>query len=205
MDEMLAYLNKDGIIQTYFDPTRPRIGILFPSILLLLASDNDKTIDPIVCINVLTLFYTYGRGDELDSTLDWVYAVLLHRAYLDGTLYYHGADTFLFFLSRLLRVAPIVRARFASLFTERCLERLGAEGDALALAMRINACMTMLIRNQVDYERLLRLQEEDGGFPLGYMYKYGGSRVLIGNKGLTTALSLKAIEAIRAYNRYAPH
>lgn len=26
MDEMLTYLNKDGIIQTYFDVSRPRIG-----------------------------------------------------------------------------------------------------------------------------------------------------------------------------------
>ena len=26
MDEMLTYKNKDGIIQTYFDRTRPRIG-----------------------------------------------------------------------------------------------------------------------------------------------------------------------------------
>ena len=26
MDEMLQYVNKDGIIQTYFDNTRPRIG-----------------------------------------------------------------------------------------------------------------------------------------------------------------------------------
>ena len=26
MDEMLAYVNKDGIIQTYFDSSRPRTG-----------------------------------------------------------------------------------------------------------------------------------------------------------------------------------
>jgi hypothetical protein len=28
MDEMLGYVNKDGIIQTYFDPSRPRTGTL---------------------------------------------------------------------------------------------------------------------------------------------------------------------------------
>lgn len=27
MDEMLTYVNKDGIIQTYFDPSRPRTGM----------------------------------------------------------------------------------------------------------------------------------------------------------------------------------
>ena len=203
MDEMLTYLNKDGIIQTYFDPTRPRIGKVTPPthFCLIFNIDTMTSLDPIVCVNVLTLFYKYGRGDELDSTLEWVYSVLLHRAYLDGTLYYDGADTFLFFLSRLLRVAPIVRARFTPLFTERCLERFGTEGDALALAMRITACMAVNFKSQVDYERLLKLQEEDGSFPLAYMFKYGGTGVLIGNKGLTTALSLKAIEAVRAYQQ----
>lgn len=27
MDEMLTYVNKDGIIQTYFDSSRPRTGL----------------------------------------------------------------------------------------------------------------------------------------------------------------------------------
>ena len=29
MDEMLTYVNKDGIIQTYFDSSRPRTGLTF--------------------------------------------------------------------------------------------------------------------------------------------------------------------------------
>ena len=72
MDEMLTYLNKDGIIQTYFDPTRPRIGKVTPSTHFCLVFNIDAMppLDPIVCVNVLTLFYKYGRGDELDSTLE---------------------------------------------------------------------------------------------------------------------------------------
>ncbi|KAH8110768.1 HAD-like protein [Phellopilus nigrolimitatus] len=179
MDEMLRYVNKDGIIQSYFDPNNPRT-------------------DTIVCINVLTLFHMNGRGPELAATLDWVYSILKHRAYLEGTLYYHGGDAFLFFLSRLLSVSPAVYQRFAPLFAQRCFERSGAEGDALALAMRVFAGSVAGVRMYVDHERLLHMQEEDGAFPLGWMYKYGGSDVLIGNEGWTTALAMQACKAFEA-------
>ncbi|KAL5484768.1 hypothetical protein ACEPAI_7410 [Sanghuangporus weigelae] len=179
MDEMLAYVNQDGIIQTYFDPSRPRT-------------------DPVVCVNVLTFFYMHGRGSELASTLDWVYQILQHRAYLDGTLYYFGGDSFLFFLSRLLSVAPSVYSRFSTLFARRVFERSGADGDSLALAMRVIAGAAVGVRMYVDHERLLKMQEEDGSFPLGWAYKYGGSGILLGNKGWTTALAIQAIKAFEA-------
>jgi hypothetical protein len=88
------------------------------------------------------------------------------------------------------------------------LERFGAEAnttgdtgsagatdavDAQALAMRIIAAATVGIRDTVDYERLLATQEEDGSFPLGWVYKFCVSGMLIGNKGLATALAVKAI------------
>ena len=56
--------------------------------------------DPIVCVNVLNLFYKNGRGHELPGTLNWVEEVLKNRAYISGTYYYVSADQFLFFLSR---------------------------------------------------------------------------------------------------------
>lgn len=137
-----------------------------------------------------------GRGAELASTLDWVYSVLQHRAYLDGTLYYHGADTFLFFLARLMATDPAVHVRCAPLFAQRVLERLGTPGDALALAMRIIAAAHVGFCAEVDHERLLALQESDGAWPTGWVYKYGGADILIGNQGLTTALAVQAIKAV---------
>ena len=67
------FVDKTDLRQTYFDPQRPRF-------------------DPVVCVNVLSLFYSYGRGHELEKTLRWVYDVLLHRAYTDGSRYYVGSD-----------------------------------------------------------------------------------------------------------------
>lgn len=152
-------------------------------------------LDPVVCANVLTFFYMHGRGSELAATLDWVYNCLLHRAYIEGTLYYYGGDTFLFFLSRLLAVAPPVFARFKRLFTQRVVERTGTDGSALDLAMRIIAGATVGHRMYVDYERLLKMQRADGSFPMGWAYKYGESGIILGNQGWTTALAVQAIKA----------
>ncbi|KAJ6525426.1 HAD-like protein [Mycena vulgaris] len=186
MDEILTYRNKDNIVSTYFDVTRPRI-------------------DPVVCVNVLTFFYTNGRGDELSATLDWVYDVLKHQAYADGTLYYYGPDPFFFFLSRLIAVSPAVRTRFGPLFSSRITKLFGSPGDALALAMRILAAAVVGLCDAADHERLLAMQDIDGSWPMGWVYKYGAVDVLIGNKGLTTALAmnaLKEVEALRMGSSY---
>ncbi|KAJ8482994.1 hypothetical protein ONZ51_g4991 [Trametes cubensis] len=180
MDAMLRLRNEDGIVLTYFDHTRPRI-------------------DPVVCVNALTFFHANGRGEELSKTFDWVLRVLENRAHVPaGTLYYYGPDPFLYFFSRLLSVSHLVRERFVDLFCERVSERFGATGDALALSMRIHAALSVgLLNDSRDYERLLTMQEEDGSWPTGWIYKYGASGILVGNKGLTTAMAVTAIRKYR--------
>jgi hypothetical protein len=198
MDEMLQYVDDDGILQvwrgfqykyslslmlnrfsrqTYFDHRRPRF-------------------DPVVCVNALTFFYTYGRGQDLAQTLDWVHEVLLNRAYLEGTRYYTTAECFLFCLARLLESVQDteLHALLMPLLKERIQERIGADGDSIALAMRINVCNFVGIRNEVDMRRLLPMQCADGSWEIGWVYKYGASGLKIGNRGLTTVLAVKAIE-----------
>ncbi|TFK75393.1 HAD-like protein [Pluteus cervinus] len=179
MTEMLEYVDTDGIIQTYFDHKRPRF-------------------DPVVCVNALSLFYSYGRGSELSRTSQWIYEVLFNRAYLEGTRYYETAECFLYFISRLLATNgdADLHALLKSLLKERIQERIGAEGDALALAMRILVCDFVGIRDEIDLRALLPLQCDDGGWEIGWIYKYGSSGIKIGNRGLTTALAIKAIETM---------
>ncbi|CAK5281731.1 unnamed protein product [Mycena citricolor] len=180
MDDMLQYIDSDGIVLTYFDHQRPRF-------------------DPVVCVNVLTLFYKYGRQAELKSTLVWVRDVLDNRAYLEGTRYYETAECFLYFLSRLLESSDDVELHVMmdSLFKERVQERIGVEGDVLQLGMRILACASAGIRDDVDMRTLLSMQMEDGGFDIGWIYKYGSSDIRIGNRGVSTALAISAIAAVK--------
>ena len=111
-------------------------------------------IDPVVCVNVLTLFYSNGRGHELSRTLDWVEEVLRNRAYISGTYYYYSADQFLFFLSRLLSVSPELRQRLGAVFKERILERFGVEADSLSLAARIIGATVVGLVDERDLETL---------------------------------------------------
>jgi hypothetical protein len=131
-----------------------------------------------VCVNVLTLFYKYNREAELQPTLQWICEVLRNRAYLDGTRYYETAECFLYFLSRLLLSSSdmALHTALGPMLKERLQERIGAEGDALQLAMRIVACASVGVRDDADLRTLLTLQHEDGGFEIGWMYKYGSSK-----------------------------
>ena len=129
--------------------------------------------------------------------MQWVYNVLLHRAYMDGTRYYTSADSCLFFFSRLLLSSDDLElhSTFAVLLRERVRERIGASGDALQLAMRLLTCQIFGLRSEVDRRALLDLQQDDGGWDACWLCKYGSSGLRLGNRGVTTALAVKAIEA----------
>ena len=162
--------------QTYFDHSRPRF-------------------DPVVCINALTLFYTYGRGHCLPHTLQWVQEILVSRGYVGGTRYYTTSECFLFFLSRFLSCCDDadLHAKLKPLLKERVQELIGDPGDALALAMRILVCNFVGIRNEVDLSALLALQSEDGSWGVGWIYRLPSVGIQMGNRGLTAALAIKAI------------
>jgi len=159
-------------------------------------------------VNVLTLFYTHGRGSEVQPTLLWVRDVLLHRAYMEGTKYFNTPESFFFLITRLLACSEDqgLHEMLQPLLKDRVQERIGAEGDAITLAMRILVCNCVGIRNELDLRRLLPLQCIDGGWEVGWIFRYGESvNISVSNRGLTTALAIKAIEAMgRHYFQTSP-
>ncbi|KAL5366591.1 HAD-like domain-containing protein [Aspergillus floccosus] len=177
MDEIVSRLNKDGIVPTYFDDTRPRV-------------------DPIVCINVVTLFAKHHREDQLSTTITWIRDVLYHRAYLAGTRYYASPESFLFFFTRLIsNLRPgSLKEDLSGLLAERLRERNGTPADSLALSMRILACQALGIESPTDVTRLSAMQCTDGGWPPCVIYKYGSGGLGITNRGVSTAFAVKAIE-----------
>lgn len=179
MDEMLDVCpNKDGIIQLYYDPNRPRVV-------------------PEVVTNVLTFFYTFGRGHELEKCLEYVYSVLQNRSH-HPTRYYFTPEPFFYYLHRLLKAsdAPELQ-KIKELLITRVEERIGTETDnAICLAIRLLVCQYLDIPNHEDMEALIQLQEEDGSFGVGWYYAFGRTNIKIGHRGYTCAL---ATEAIRAY------
>ena len=159
------------------------------------------TIDPVVCVNVLTFFFRNGRGHELPETFSWVLSVLEHRDYAHGTLYYATPDAFLFFFSRLLSATPpdALPPSTRALFAQRVRERLGAPGDAFELSARVLVAAEIGIISDArkDCMRLLEMQDADGSWPAGWFYRYGSSGILLGNQGLTTAMAAEAVRRCR--------
>ncbi|KAG6843147.1 hypothetical protein H0H93_002068, partial [Arthromyces matolae] len=137
--------------QVYFDHSRPRI-------------------DTGICVNTLSFFYSWGRGRDLPKTLSWVLEVLRDRSYIPGGTRYYEPDCFLFFLSRLLRFSSDseLNATLEPLLRERVQERFGVKGDSIALAMRIITADFLGIRDEVDFQALLPLQRDDGGWEIGW-------------------------------------
>lgn len=163
--------------KAYFDKSRPRV-------------------DAVIALNVLTLFYRYGRGHELPDAMEWIYNILLHRAYINGTRYYANAEWFLYYLTRLLRVSndPTLKERFEPPLRTRVAERVGVAGDAYCLGMRVLACNYLGIDNHPDCQKLADMQLEDGGWEASCMYFFPGANREVGNRGASTAFAVKALE-----------
>ena len=219
LDSMLDNRNADGVIQTYWDPTRPRI-------------------DCIVLCNVVRAFYKYKRGGDVQESLAFIANALRNKDYISGTRHYCTPETFLFFLARLVAGYPnqpelqALREPLAVALSERIgtyintvtqneldLEAASRaqiafnaddgsgnehytayvpEVDSLAIAERILACQLLNIRPDGFDEDILHLTEmqcEDGSWPLGWVCRYGRSKSRIGNHGVATAYAVNAIEA----------
>lgn len=166
-------------LQTYFDREKSRT-------------------DAVVGANVLACCYSFGRGQQPERTLEKVYSVLLHRAYIQGTRYYSSPDVCLFYFGRLYQSSDDVHltTRVGPLLKERTQERVGLSGSALDLAMRILTCDLLDIDCGRDRRALIDLQCEDGSWKAGSMYRFGSTGVNVGNRGVTTAMALKAIACL---------
>lgn len=175
MDQMLQYVDSEGILQGYL-------------------SDDKVRVDILMCVNGLALFNEYGRGHQLAATEEWIFKVLDTRAFRDGTHYYPSPDVFLYYVSRLLRKAPNLRQRFGHVLRDCVLERTEAGGDALALASRLIAAARCGVRNDRNMERLLALQREDGSWEAGVVYQFTRVSGVAWHQGLTVSLAVLAIE-----------
>lgn len=199
MNKMLQYRTPDGLMQVRDDLWRSCEvhAELISLCRQTFFADYKNRVDPVVCCNVLSLFYQYGRGYQLSETLNWVQQVLQRRAYIYGTSFYPVPEAFFFFLSRFLLRLKNRRARVYSgmlcLLIERLEERIGVPVDAINLAMRLIVCHQVGIRDVRGLKELLSMQEADGGWEMGTLYHYASKKLRCGNRGVSTALALDAI------------
>ncbi|KAM7189237.1 alpha-D-glucose-1-phosphate phosphatase YihX [Naviculisporaceae sp. PSN 640] len=192
LGKMAKYANDDGTFNTYFDTQRIRT-------------------DPIVTANILACFYSFSRGHLFPKTVEMLYKYIYDRSYIpNGTKYYPSPDVCLFFLSRLLRAAPVgdksgLRERFGPLLAAQVRERIRAcltpdadsRDNALDIACRIIACDEVGIPHcEYNHERrkLLGMQSDAGSWETGWIYRYGSTGIKIGNWAVTTAMAVRALQ-----------
>ncbi|EEE35362.1 putative HAD-superfamily hydrolase subfamily IA, variant 3 [Rhodobacteraceae bacterium KLH11] len=175
-EEMISNRNKDGIIQVYFDDTRPRV-------------------DAIVATNVLYLLnqVSLGSREELVETEDFIFDFLTNDKYLEGTRYYPAPDVFLFFLSRLVVDFPGRYKRFSKPLSERLISRVDLTPFPLERALRVIAMRNLGIINRTDFLKLMDSQLEDGGWPMYGLFIAPTSNTYFGSRELSSSFALEAM------------
>ncbi|KAF2811600.1 uncharacterized protein BDZ99DRAFT_384415, partial [Mytilinidion resinicola] len=151
--------------------------------------------DPVTCVNVLRLFYRYGRGSEVHKTFEYVMAIFWNRAYIDGTPLFPHPEMFLYFLTRFIVESPdkYELYRLIPNMEKRLQEFIGWPKDALGLALKALSLEMLKIDSRVYTADIKKKQCEDGGWEADTFCTYGKDRVRLGNRGVATAFAVKAL------------
>ncbi|MEX1367028.1 MAG: hypothetical protein AB1Z98_28125 [Nannocystaceae bacterium] len=179
LDKILVNCDADGVVETYFDPTGEREGI----------------IDPVVCCNVLFLAYQLGRSDEAQATLEFVHRTLVEESYLEGSRYYHSPDTFLYFLGRFVSHFPQTHELLLEPLRDAVRKRLGISSHTLDVAQRSLLCTWLEMDDEGELDRLVDMQEGDGNWPNDALFRYGRKKVYFGSRAMATAFAVAAVVA----------
>lgn len=178
-DAIIANVDEKGVIQTYFPPTGGR----------------DGRIDLSVCANAMRLIHQLGRGHEALPTEDYLYSFLDKMRLLNqtGSLYY-GNHAFFYFMWDALKISESLNKRFADLFADRVVTSIGSSESPIDLASRIIVTSEMGLSNYMEIDKLYRLQQKDGSWPIDVAYTGSRKNLYWGSKMVTTAFALRALD-----------
>jgi len=178
LDKILNNRSPSGVIETYFDPTGERAGI----------------VDAVVCCNVLFLAHQLNRGSEARATIEHVRRVLIEETYLDGTRYYHSPDTFLYFLGRVVHCFPTETEEILLEPLKAAVKkRLGISKDTIDVAQRVLLCAWFGIDDEGEGQRLVDAREGDGCWSNDALFRYGRKKVYFGSRVMATAFAMAAV------------
>lgn len=178
LDKILNNRSDSGVVETYFDPTGERAGI----------------VDAVVCCNVLFLAHQLNRGPEARATIEHVRRVLVEESFLEGTRYYHSPDTFLFFLGRLVHCFPAeTEEMFLEPLKAAIKKRLGISSNTIDMAQRVLLCAWFGIDDEGEGQRLLEAREGNGLWANDALFRYGRKKVYFGSQVMATAFVMAAV------------
>lgn len=174
LNGLAKHVNKDGITEVYLD--KERAG----------------RIDPVVCANVLYLFYYFGLKHLVVPTDNYVFKTLLTEGYAGGTRYYPSEDMFLYAVSRLLEF-PQLKENLSDILGEKLKKRINSTDNSFDLALRVICSKRLGVDNTVEAKILAKKQQPDGGWPIGAIFKFGQKDIFFGSREVITAFAIKAL------------
>ncbi|KAK4496142.1 hypothetical protein PRZ48_012121 [Zasmidium cellare] len=192
IDEILACKDADGIVQVHLDPNRPRKA-------------------PEVTANILSLFYLYNRGHEVQESLAYLEKALALDEY-EESRYYFLPEPLFFYTWRFLCIAsgskgletidmkrlPRGLHTLRRHLIRRVKDRIGAEREnGLCPAIRLLICQSLGIENEADVGILLDLQKSDGCFGKAWYVRYGSNGIRISHEAFAVVIGVVALQRLR--------
>jgi hypothetical protein len=177
--------------QVHLDPNRPRIA-------------------PEVSANILSLFYSFGRGHEVQESLSYLQKAMALEEYQESR-YYFLPEPLFYYTWRLLCIAsgsalgaiddqrlPKELHTLKDHLIRRVSARLGtARDNALCSAVRLLICHSVGINNDVDAQILLDLQEQDGSFGKAWYVRYGSNGIRISHRAFAVVVAIVALRRVK--------
>jgi hypothetical protein len=182
-DETLAIAKRiadnqdEGKIQIYFRPE---------------THDRKNRFDHVALCNICYFLYSQGLKEEAGNQLSEIVAFFQKKSHLQGSRYYYSPDAAIYFACQLLEF-PQTEEKLKTTLQDALSERVGQTTYPLDVAMRITSADKLGMRNEADFQKLIRLQAPDGSFPADAIYKYGSKEEYFGSKELSTAFSIEAL------------
>jgi hypothetical protein len=170
---------EDGIIDICADPR----------------AEHEGRVDECALANALYLLFLVGRELEAQPCFEFLANTLVERRRLRGSRYYSGPETFLYFMSRIVRDFPLTHPDLLEPLRRRLIERFGIDASSLDRAIRVAAADNVGILDVSDLEAVSHAQQPDGSWPAAPFLRYGTTERYFGSEALSTAFAVRALVA----------
>jgi len=185
-NELLRYRNAEGLFYTWF----PEKG-------------KNNNVDWVTNTNVLYFFYCINKK-TIPEVENYLMVIIEEKKFTEGSLYYHTPYSFVYFFTRLYldgnakHFGPVIPAIVNFLLERRTINGWGKKIDnILATIGLINCNFEGLILHK-SIEEVLDLQNQDGSWPIGSIFRHRTINRYYGSRELCTAF---AIELLQKYMR----
>jgi len=168
---------KNGKIQVYFNPKK---------------FNRENRFDEVALCNISYFLFQEGFEFEAEKQFPTIRDFFTSKKYLNGTRYYFSPETAIYFASRLTEF-PKGNEQLHSILETSLKERIGKTDFPLDLAMRVTSAYRLGLNNNIDFQKLISIQNSDGSFPEDAIYKYGSKEEYFGSKEISTAFSIEAL------------